>query len=633
MALRRPWQTFAAVALLAAALAPASAGGPGHAVAGVTVDPSGAALAGVEIRVARLGHGAGSLPLVRVQSDELGRFALTSLAPGAYRVVAVKGGYAVLIGQIDTVFQSTLELVLRPAANAAPGTKPADNSWTLRLPRRDVLEEHGFDFETEFSAGASAPGEVVFDPENFSVDVVGIQLDGDGDTGGYGLRAGAGFDTGFGRVTGRLAHIDESAGSDLSDSNTGLRVRWIPDAGEPGRTFAVDIDVLRRNVASAESSDPGSAVDFGAVRWGVRDAREGAVWSRELAAEVILAQHGAGSSDPADGEDRNVARLAARARLARPWGGQHLVSLALDAAGARGAFEAAQPNDIVILPMEVAGPSPFLEDLAGDHVALRVADLWQISSGLAVTSRGRVEWSRVDEGVLHAVPSVEARFNAGPGVVVRAEGGVVLGGRSAGDPVGRLEVSGRGGPVTVTAALDRDIGPALAEDRFAAPAPSRVVHEADSKVDRYIVDVTARLGGGLPSVRLTAERMDVEGNLATRLPHDLVFVPRGELAQSNVDRLLLEVGLARSGSTLLVEWEDLEQAAGPTLLPEGADGWERRSLGVRQRLLVRGGLTAYVMLGAEKTRLDNADPELSTEPLRAALLERRRYSGGMSLLF
>lgn len=80
-------------------------------------------------------------PAAVTRSDAFGRFTVLRLAPGRYRVAAIKTGYETFVGQVNTLVQDSIELVLRPAASVDPGRVPQDASWTLRLPRRGILRE------------------------------------------------------------------------------------------------------------------------------------------------------------------------------------------------------------------------------------------------------------------------------------------------------------------------------------------------------------------------------------------------------------------------------------------------------------------------------------------------------------
>ena len=82
---------------------------------GRAVDPAGRALAGVEVLVSGALSGGGDF--LRARSDDAGRFALSGLAPGLYRITALKGGYQVSVTRVNTLVRRTLDLVLHPSLN------------------------------------------------------------------------------------------------------------------------------------------------------------------------------------------------------------------------------------------------------------------------------------------------------------------------------------------------------------------------------------------------------------------------------------------------------------------------------------------------------------------------------------
>ncbi|RMF74076.1 MAG: hypothetical protein D6738_07300, partial [Acidobacteria bacterium] len=81
--------------------------------------------------------------------------------------------------------------------------------------------------------------------------------------------------------------------------------------------------------------------------------------------------------------------------------------------------------------------------------------------------------------------------------------------------------------------------------------------------------------------------------------------------------------------------EDVDQAGGSAAFVDGARGWSRRALTVRQRLGDRTllGSNFYLLLGiAETDPVLDAAADGAVSP-RLALLDRRRLSGGLALAF
>jgi hypothetical protein len=131
----------ALLVLVSGLLVPSRAADP-EPLAGTVRDTLGNVLAGVEILFVRLPSET-FLPTAVARSDGAGRFEVSTLVPGHYRVAAVKMGYRTTVGQIDTLARDTVELVLRPAVKLDAESMPRDASWALRLPSRGMLYETG----------------------------------------------------------------------------------------------------------------------------------------------------------------------------------------------------------------------------------------------------------------------------------------------------------------------------------------------------------------------------------------------------------------------------------------------------------------------------------------------------------
>jgi hypothetical protein len=118
-------------------------------------DSLGKVLEGVELLVAA--PRAAAAPVAIVRTDLVGRFAVSQLAPGSYRIAAIKPGYRTSIAQIDTQLERFVELVLHPMPEAGEegiGPLPGDGSWALRLPRRTIFRETEADVPTELMASS-----------------------------------------------------------------------------------------------------------------------------------------------------------------------------------------------------------------------------------------------------------------------------------------------------------------------------------------------------------------------------------------------------------------------------------------------------------------------------------------------
>lgn len=111
---------------------------------GVVRDSSGLLLEQVEIFLFH--ETVGSPPVSERLSDNEGRFDLGELVPGSYRIAAVKEGYRLYLGRVDTLLQRSIQVVLQPMpVEGEAGTEivPGNASWSLRLPRRSLLRETG----------------------------------------------------------------------------------------------------------------------------------------------------------------------------------------------------------------------------------------------------------------------------------------------------------------------------------------------------------------------------------------------------------------------------------------------------------------------------------------------------------
>jgi len=114
---------------------------PDATLSGAVRDEVGRGLEGAEILVLSPDRGVAVLTTL---SNASGRFLVDHVAPGVYRVAAIKSGYIAALGVVNTHLRSSLDLVLRPVpAPGEPGAKSVqdDLSWTLRVPPRSVLEQ------------------------------------------------------------------------------------------------------------------------------------------------------------------------------------------------------------------------------------------------------------------------------------------------------------------------------------------------------------------------------------------------------------------------------------------------------------------------------------------------------------
>ncbi len=127
-----------------AALLPSVTPAAGMPFCGVVRDTSGRLLEQVEIFLFE--EQAGSAPVAVRITDREGGFDLGGFLPGPYRLAAVKAGYRLYIGRVDTLFERSIQIILQPMpgeGEAGSEIIPGNASWSLRLPRRSLLRETG----------------------------------------------------------------------------------------------------------------------------------------------------------------------------------------------------------------------------------------------------------------------------------------------------------------------------------------------------------------------------------------------------------------------------------------------------------------------------------------------------------
>lgn len=125
----------------------ASSGSPsaGRPLAGIVKDPVGSTLPQVEVfLLAPATSGATASVAATTRTDDAGRFLFADLPAGSYRVAAVKDGYGLYLGQVNTFLRSTLDMILHPVPkDGEPGAEAVtdDAKWSVRLPRRSIWQD------------------------------------------------------------------------------------------------------------------------------------------------------------------------------------------------------------------------------------------------------------------------------------------------------------------------------------------------------------------------------------------------------------------------------------------------------------------------------------------------------------
>jgi hypothetical protein len=134
---------LAVTVLLAGSFEAARASGPGQRfLSGVARDTAGNALQDVEILILADAVMGGSEPVAVARTATNGRYLIPNLAPGLYRVAAIKEGYLAFVGRVNTLVRNSLDLVLRPVTiEDGYGLGVDEAAWALRLPARSLLRE------------------------------------------------------------------------------------------------------------------------------------------------------------------------------------------------------------------------------------------------------------------------------------------------------------------------------------------------------------------------------------------------------------------------------------------------------------------------------------------------------------
>lgn len=616
-----------------------------HGLAGVALNSRGQGLPGVEIRLVPLNGIVGAASVRKVFSDETGRFAITSLAPGLYRLVAVKGGYSVLVGQVNTLLQDTLKLILSPSgAPGPPGSRPADASWALRLPHRDLLEDRGF----EPVRSPSGDDRIVADllggaaSQGFTLEALASRIgDNDGSAptaGGAGFAlGGAVFTRDHGLISGRVGRLDEGGDVGLREKTSSLRLRWIPQPAS-GRVLAAAADLFRRETGVAVGPDR-EDLDLDGVHMGVSGAieREARVTDLrfDLAAGRLSQVDGLGAPDAAK---LSVVKATAAMDFQQRWAPDHELVLNLAARGISGALSDAGPGTrLALLPSDVAGASVSLTEASGSGAFLSVGDRWHVSRTVTLMSTARSDWNAGFGSGVRGAATVGAQWTPVETAMFRAESGLTLGGERAGSPVARVSVEGGGPNWNLSVARDHEVGPVV----WRTPPTEATLTDPflagrDAATDRWTAGVHWRAGARVPEVRVQATWVRVKGAVAPRLPGDLPLVPLDSAGAAAGRRVEFGLALPRTRTEVTVFWDQLKDRSGDDrVLLEGADRWTRRAMSVRQRLVLwgRDGPNCDLVIGAEENRLTSDAPAAAGDSLRQALLQRRRYTGGVALSF
>lgn len=618
-------------------------------IQGVTLDAWGRALGGVRVLVSPAGDDGTTAVLTRVLSDETGRFLLSGLAPGVYRVVAMKGGYTVFVGRVDTLLQSSIDLVLYPAGHHAdPGAQPSDMSWALRLPQRDVLEDQRAaapDDTTLAPAFSPAPVDMPFSIEfAHARDELGAA----DESIGYDLRVGGLFDLeGAGLLDVRVAHRSvgtSSASHDVADS---VRALWRLESGSPQSDTRVGFE---GHHADRQITEPGAGfapAESVHERGRFFASRKRFLGDHEFEAGASLA-FARGTQDFGDEaiDEREALALTAHAALDAAWRDRHR---AVVRAAVHGIDAGTSGSSDDVLTIANVLPRHGLTGAVSEIAELGLENTYRHSDALAF--RGRVQtmhaWSETSPWSTSATAGVT--WELSPVVRVVADAGVASSGAIGEEGIWSVTLEHAGDVFSASVSREHVSGVPFATadgaadamgafDEGGASGSSLLLWSHDSVRDRWTAQARVAPQGGWPAFTLRGSTGRIDGDVAAYLPGDAPIAPIARGGEADETSVSLEVSSSRFGTTIEVTWESVEDRDGAFTLLSGARTWERRGVTIRQQLGLREwwGARCFLMLGygeheTSPTNASGAAPD--SAPARLALLQQRRVSGGVAVAF
>ena len=600
-------------------------------LAGIAVDDSGVAVAGVEIRVAPWAASAGSpAVLATTRTDAEGRFAIDDLPVGDYRLIAAKGGYAVLVGKVSTLARETLQLILRPSsATGEPGVAPEGRRWAMRLPSRDLLE----DVDQSVPAVLSqVPDTGAQREQAVLVEVAGGRVeDGTGEGVGTSAHIGAWLDLAAAGPFGiDFVRVADGSSPGVEGSADALQLSWISP-------FETALGTLRAEVSGARDERQGpvpgagsfaSAFDGQRLHASSLLADDHSLLALVLDAETISGSESAGFSDstPAD------PFRAYRASFGVSWNatrGRHDVEALAGAQVADTGWTADAGQ--LATPLARTAPLATLQTIGATSGTLLLVDRVRVSEGVILAGRAAASTSTGPWGATVGGATAGIRWEFVPGIALRAEGGASLNAAGPTQPIYLfgLEGEGSGFAWSIERSVETGFAPWTGGEH--GSVARIVISQDNASTERW----SAR-GSWVPgldglSVEIGFDRFRVAGTLATVLPCDLLLVPVAGEATLAGDQALLTVSWARFGSAMELSWNRLADEGGAGALLSGAESWQQGAVRVRQRVLASDawGATASVLVAYESAQYQG-QPAPS---VRAALTERSRFSGGLAVQF
>lgn len=624
-------------------------------LSGVARDGVGNLLA--DVRVLILPEPIDSPPLRETRTTAGGHFKIGDLAPGIYRIAAVKEGYLAFLGTVNTTARPSLNIVLPSLPPPDDAPPEPDSAWALRLPRRSILRDvqpvSAPGHEDPITGAAAPEG-----PESGLRGRIEQWLAVAGGSGRPDAEGGIrGEETRFGLTLPALR--------DVTMTLSGYRERMMPEparAGEAGRhedagaswglayglgpESTVDLRAyFDRARLSPSTAGPDGAGSDRRV-WGYD-----ATWSKELRdrsrvrlgvdyQEAALAGRGAtvgGLSEQPSVEVSNR-MVGARTSFENPPGERHRYRVAVRALKAT----LAEPSLRALVPAPATRTS--VQD--GWNVGLAAEDEWVVTGGWTVIyglayqenlSISRASWVMPRLGAAWSGEDVEAR------VVLSYPTSAQGSGDSSGAPYFLGADGALGYDVGVQGALPG--GLRLGFQRRYEPVPSGLAEASPAAAPRplYLAGESASILENAVSVErdLGAARLLVEavhgtaeGSVARIPAFDLpvLVLTHRELT---FDAATVGVRLAPTGTEIVTEYQRVLAAPPPGAPGPQASIHDLLELSVAQALGRREtGSTSWTLLLAArsaKTSQGGHAPPGGADLVSGGLV--RQFSAGVSVGF
>lgn len=616
----------------------------GPAISGTTRDLEGRSIPFVQIRIlprpvgtetanrpTRLATWLGQDPIRSVLSDALGRFTIQTLPPGAYRFVAEKGGYLAVVGQLDTLAGSTLDLVLRPAGPPGlPGEKPENSSWLLRVPERDLFESRRRTHDDATIVDVAEFGRLAvpravhltLDQTRTALDVdglapargVGLAVDGSWTLG----RGSIGFDGRYRRLEQSDARSEESQRASLwyalrPDDASLLSVSWQHRSRD--RSL-----ILPSSAAGVESDSRRESLEL-------VFSRSIETTQHELRFDLIQL----------DGRDPDLTAIAARFGSLQ-WAAQHdaprvqtqyRAQLRAAADGWRG--EVDRGAQLAVTQLGWARANDQLGQASGSALDLGFSRRQAVAPSVFLMVRARGEYAGgLDQG-LRAATSVAAQWSFAPWFGLEGEVGGLTPDGSSGWPW-RLQLAGNWEHWSWSLARHSTTG-LIAWQGSGRREPSDAALLTDHQAQRRGWDLGFDYEHTQLSAHLRISRAEAEGRMAARLQSDSLLVPIEADGSALERHAELTLQASRWGTSLAAVWRDLEDQTDSSQLLAGARRWRGTSIELRQRIpgLNWSDADVVLLVGYDHQSLDR--PDAAVFPLRSLWLSDNRVSSGLILSF